>query len=209
MKHFCYIVALNLAILSFASCVKAGDEAFNRGMKAYSKAEYEEALNAFDTALDLPCNYSKEIIYSMKANIYLARQDFLLATSSLESALSYKEDYRILTTLGSVYHNMEQDDKAITTYEKAIALQPKSPEAYGALGALYLGQGNIENALSLLQKAQEINPKIAVIHGNLAICYASKKDSASCKEQLLLATQYGLKNINEFNDRVEEILQEN
>ena len=193
-------------LFSLSSCLKPGDDEFHDAMKAYGKQRYQEALDLFQQAIDQDCNYSKEIIYSMMANVHLAQKNLDSAAECYEKALSSKPDYRLYTTLGSIYHANGKDSKAEESYTNAVNMDSSRPEAYASLGSLYLGQGLNDKAIEFLQKAEKINTKLAVVHANLAVAYATKKDSDSAQKELNLAEQYQCENLEQFKQRVQELL---
>lgn len=55
-------------------------------------------------------------------------------------------------SLGKKYLDELDYEKAIAAYKAAIEIDPKNPEAYGALAELYLATGDTEAALAILQE---------------------------------------------------------
>lgn len=60
-----------------------------------------------------------------------------------------------LNILGIAYHRMEQDDKALSTFDKAIAKAPKDPRPYFRKGTLLNTMERYEEALAAFAKAQD------------------------------------------------------
>lgn len=205
-KIFTMICAINL-LCAFISCVKPGDDEFQQALKEYGKQNYDIALDLFEQALAQESNYSKEIVYSMMANVHIARQDFSSAVQCYQNALAEKPDYRIFCTLGALFKRIGDDVAAEKAYLDAIAFDSKRPEAYASLGALYLGKENVLPAIELLEKAKNINPKLSVVHANLAVAYAMQKNSVLAMAELSVAEQYKCENLEQFRTRVSELLQ--
>ncbi len=64
------------------------------------------------------------------------------------------------STLGDIYLNQRQHDKAVTEGEKAIALNPNYAGGYGVLATAMHFSGRFEESVSLMKKAFRLDPKI-------------------------------------------------
>ena len=92
--------------------------------------------------------------------------------------------------LGIIYGSMGLDERAIAAYEKAsespkeesyqavaeeydraIRLDPRSPEAHHSLGVIYGMMDRYRDSIEELQRAIELDPNSAVIYYDLAISY--------------------------------------
>ena len=207
MKTALTVVCAVYVFCILSACVKPGDDEFQQALKEYGKQNYDVALDLFNQTLAQESNYSKEIIYSMMANVYIAQQDFSSAVQCYQQALAEKPDYRIFCTVGALYQKIDNNSAAENAYRDAIAFDAKRPEAYASLGALYLGQENLSSAIELLENAKNINPKLSVVHANLAVAYAMQKNAVRAQEELSIAERYKCENFEQFKARVTELLQ--
>ena len=69
--------------------------------------------------------------------------------------------------LGCCHQELENDQKAILFYEKAIEMQPGSIPALNCLGNIYKKRQQLDLARSFYQKALQLNPEIGAIHINM------------------------------------------
>lgn len=192
-------------ILTVTSCAKPGDFTVSKAMKAYQAQDYEKSLEFFNQALNEDLSYSKESIYTMISNVYLAEQDLENAIVFQEKSLELKEDYRTYVTLGMNYHLLKNDEKAEEAYKKALKMNPEKAEALVSLGSLYLGIQKYDEAVSFLLQSIEKEPRIAIAHANLAVAYAHTNEIQKALDELKIAEELKCENIEEFKARVEEL----
>jgi len=75
---------------------------------------------------------------------------------------------------GLVYQGKGQYDKAISDYNKAIAINPRDPEAYNNRGVAYKNKGKYSKAISDYNKAIKINPGFVEAYNNRGVAYKDK-----------------------------------
>jgi tetratricopeptide (TPR) repeat protein len=81
--------------------------------------------------------------------------------------------------MGNIYMNQNDLDKAATTYQKLIAFQPASLEAYSTLAYIYAQQGKLAEAIQANQTVLKLSPNDSNIwntYKNLAVLYAQAGD---------------------------------
>jgi tetratricopeptide (TPR) repeat protein len=83
-------------------------------------------------------------------------------------------DIASLIGLGSAYADANNMGRAITTFQEAIARDPRSAAAYQALGRAYLSFRRYLPAREALQKAAEIDPYDAHTSAFLGLAYAEQ-----------------------------------
>ena len=87
------------------------------------------------------------------------KSDFEPAIAPLQKVLADQPDFAYAHfQLGYVYTALKRSDEARAEYERAIALDPKMPEAYLNLGILLLDKQEYAAAVAPLRKAVELLP---------------------------------------------------
>ncbi len=111
--------------------------------------------------------------------------DWRTSIGFYEQLVTYRpDDYRVINNLGMEYANKGIHDKALVTYLKAIALDPKNPVAYHNIAGTYRDTGHIQLALENFQKAIELNPNFIFTYRSLADLYWRLGQYENCKESL-------------------------
>src|SRR5258707_215354 len=139
------LLAIAAALLSTAGCnkLRARDQ-LNKGVHAYKSANYEQAINHFQNAV----NYDEDL---KVAKLYLATayaQQYVPGVDTTENnrmAQQAIEEYqRVLEKdpesvnsmkgIAYLYMNMKKFDDAREYYKKASAVDPNDPELYYSIG---------------------------------------------------------------------------
>jgi FkbM family methyltransferase len=81
-------------------------------------------------------------------------------------AVAHKNLANALSELGDV-------TGAIAAFQRAVELEPQSPDVLNNLGILYSKQANYQAAVDALRKAIHLNPNYPAAHNNLGIALAS------------------------------------
>lgn len=206
MKRAMFVFTMMLCVMAgLSSCAKAGDATVRQAIQALGAGQYDTALQFFTQALDEDTNYSDEILYTFIANVYVNQGEYAKAIKAQEKSLKLRADYRGYVSLGMLYHLTKDDEKAVSAYQNAIALDEKKGEAYASLGALYLGQNDAAQAIPLLEKAAALEPNIAVIQANLAVAYALTGETEKSDATLEKARNLKCENIEQFEECIAEI----
>jgi tetratricopeptide (TPR) repeat protein len=123
------------------------------------KPAWFEASQAFAKAVELkPDDWRYN---SFLGNTLVMQRNFQQALAPLEKAYATEEgqiDYRIATDLGMVYQVMNNNEKAIELFEKAISLDAEKHAPYMYLGNLYLTERLYDKALGIADTLIEIQP---------------------------------------------------
>ena len=80
---------------------------------------------------------------------------------------------------GSYFSDINEIDKAMVQWKKALELAPKNPVAWNNIGKAFGKQGRIAEALRHFGKAAELAPKEALYYRNLATLIFSYPDEAA------------------------------
>jgi len=89
---------------------------------------------------------------------------------------------RVDIALGQTQYLLGEVSEAERSFQAAVALEPKNPEAQYALARLYLMQDRYGEAVERLQTAVRIDPKHYKAWDNLGVCYdALNRDADSLR----------------------------
>ncbi|UCC95153.1 MAG: tetratricopeptide repeat protein [Candidatus Omnitrophota bacterium] len=80
--------------------------------------------------------------------------------------------YRVHNNLGKTYSALNQKEKAITSYRRAIELEPEYAESYNNLGLIYYHIGDSQTAVEFFKKAIDVNPNSVSAYTNLGFVYS-------------------------------------
>ena len=128
---------------------------------------------------------------------YLKQNQYSEAITEFEVAAEIDpKQFAVYANLGRAYAAVNQTDKGIEAYQKAIALkQDKADKAalgpiYNNLGQLYVKQGDIEGAKKAFQTAAEMSPESAgAFYYNLGVTLYNADQLAAAVDPLRKATE--------------------
>ena len=131
------------------------------GYIGYQQENYTRALENFasyENAVKTPI--SDYLYWYRKGFMQNATKDYAGAKPSLQKSLEFKKDYiNTYLELGYACKNLKENDDAISWYNKAIAVDPKSHIPYNGIGEVYRDNfKNMDLAMSWYQKVLELNP---------------------------------------------------
>ncbi|QHN02452.1 hypothetical protein FTO74_03000 [Granulicella sp. WH15] len=138
---------LALLTLSATGCnrLKARDE-LNKGVQAFKAAKYEEAINHFQTSINLDPTYPNGQLYLATAYSYQvvpnldSPENLQIAQKALDGfhAVLDKDptNQTALKQIASIDRNIKKLDEAKEYEKKVIALDPNDSEAYYTIGVV-------------------------------------------------------------------------
>ena len=85
--------------------------------------------------------------------------------------------------MGIVYSQLETWEDALTSFQKAVELNPDYAAAYLGLGIAYTMLGRNSDAVEICRKAIRIKPGYAQAHYALGLNYLMLGDRASALEE--------------------------
>lgn len=98
--------------------------------------------------------------------------------------------------LGKIYHQLGEYEKAIATFQTAIALDENHEHAYNNLGLVYVDMRLFILAIEMFRAALEISPENPAFYNNLGYAY----DMSDRFDEALLAYQNALDADSTFVD---------
>jgi len=114
------------------------------------------------------------------------RDSFTLFTHTLSVTTN---NSRMHNNLANVLAQRGEIEKAITHYEKALAIQPKYPEAESNLGAALISQGRVEEGIGHYREALRLDPNLAEVHNNLGVALADQGKTEEAVSHYLKAVE--------------------
>ncbi|MDE0087100.1 MAG: tetratricopeptide repeat protein [Candidatus Poribacteria bacterium] len=153
-----------------------------------------EAISAYETAYSadqelIEALYNLAQVHIRNGNKQAAREKMQLfekrkvvvkPIQDLRGALqrTIEPDQRagILANIGRIYLKSELYEKAVSEYEKAIALNPKAVEAYNGVGIAYTMLKRYSDAIDAQNKALQLNPDFTEAHAGLGLAYLMKNE---------------------------------
>ena len=129
------------------------------GQYAFSQKNYDEAIDLFDSAVELdPANKEAKLGLSdaltIRGDEYMAKGEARNALNFYNDAISNNsQNSSAYIGLGEVYEDLDDSNKAITNYETALKIDKELTEIFAPLGVLYYQKGELEKADDFLTKA--------------------------------------------------------
>jgi cytochrome c-type biogenesis protein CcmH/NrfG len=91
--------------------------------------------------------------------VYYAAQQFTAAVPYYERAVAARQSAKNLVSLGNAYYYGEAPDKALAAFQRALTLEPGSPDALFNIGVIkWQSQGDPKGAVEAWQKLLKANP---------------------------------------------------
>ena len=102
--------------------------------------------------------------------------------------------------LGDVYGRWGDKQKALSEFQRAIALKPNYGDAYHNLANTYMELKQLDKALENYENAIKFNPGLWQSYQNIAALYFQDKQYDKALENIQKAIQINPKNINLYNN---------
>ncbi len=126
---------------------------------------FEESISYANKILELDQNFSKA--YFIKGMCYKDAGDTARAIHNFREALDKDADnYHACIMLAQIYFGLK-DKLAVTYYNNALNLKPKSLEAYYGLAMFYQETNELNRALETYSTILSIDPKYKNAHYNI------------------------------------------
>ncbi len=146
----------------------------NIGVLHYQQAEYQLAMDAFESALAMN-NDSPVALFNM-ALCRLQQQRISDAQTLLERVIDLDSKHEAAwSQLGKLYFAQQSFLQAKQCYTQLLKLNPHHAEAIAQMGLLELNLSQDEAGLSLLEKAYKLDTTVDDIEHNLACVYLHRR----------------------------------
>jgi len=156
-----FFIAL-YSISSFAQDTNAAEELITEGIKLHDAGKYEEAIGAYNKALQADAN-NANALYEMSYTCYVAGKydsTILLSNRLISNKVPDNILKNVYVTLGNVYDDIKQPGKAEAIYKEGIKKFPDFHLLYFNLGITYYRENSSKEELALnnFQKAVTLFP---------------------------------------------------
>ena len=138
------------------------------------KQDTKKAEEYFKKSIKSDSNFIKA--YNNLAEIHVSQNNLKQAAKILEKASKQKQSAQTFSNLGMIYAKLEDFDKAIEAYRKALKIDPQRPRALSNLGVVYLKKGDEESAVRAFKHALNMDKKNISLYLQLAALYDKRKD---------------------------------
>ena len=134
-------------------------------------SQFDDAISAFKTAMSL--DNSEYIPAYELGSLYREQKNYTEAERYLLQSLRNKSDNaKALNELGAVQRHLGKNSQSITSFNKAISLDPEDGEPYMGLGDTYFyGMDDYKNAVDAYVKGLERDPDNEVAAYNIGFSY--------------------------------------
>ena len=172
-------------------------EWFNKGNKARMAGRLQEALEAFDNAIELKPDFA--LAYSLRGAIYYMLGNYEQAIKDLSQDIELKPDSPFAYIFRGAAQEMHGNyQEAIKDYTKAIELKPDYAEAYKLRGLAYGKLNNDQQVIKDLSKAIELKPDYAEAYTLRAAFYSALGNLQQGIKDLQVAARLGHKPAQEL-----------
>jgi tetratricopeptide (TPR) repeat protein len=144
---------------------------------AQSEQDVDQAINSFRRALDLDARHT---LARYNLALVLKRADRLPeAIATLQRALEIEPRAEAHYTLGVIYWQQGDLDRAAGALGAAVGAAPQYADAHYTLGAVLAAKGNMAGAAESLRRALALRPDLAGAHDTLARVLQRSGDDAA------------------------------
>lgn len=175
----------NKATRQINRAIKADPEnAFAWFIKGYiyeEQDQIEEAIKHYTISIDKDADFVEPYI---NLGILYSDRGSAMAADYFNGALNIEPDnVNAMYLLGLHYQEQEKYDKAVSSYQNIIAVNPDYPHSYYNIGYIALVyQENYDKAIEYMNKAIEVQPAFYRAYYNLGYAHELKGDYQKARE---------------------------
>ncbi len=131
--------------------------AYNDGNTLYKKGQFDEALAAYDKAINLDSNYSKA--FYGKGLTYVKQRKYDEAVEAFGKAVEIDPSYdKAYSAMGSTYKDMKKYNESVEAYQKAIEIDQTGYSTMYNLALVYDSMNEYQNAIKYFRMATQVKP---------------------------------------------------
>ncbi len=167
---------------------KLAQDYAKQGEKFFTQGCYDEAVQAYDRALQLDCHAVE--VWNNRGVVLTRLQRYHEAIASYEKALQLRSEYAdAWNNRGVALGKLKYYDAAVLSYDRAINFKENYVDAWNNRGFALAQLQRYEEAITSYQKAAEINPEFYLVWYNQARCYGVQEKVDLALESLEKAMQ--------------------
>lgn len=163
VKALFTLMVMMLLSMTIVSAQKTAEEYLQQGRDLAAEGAYEEAITAYNAALELNPHLAEA--YYWRGRAYLAIGDDDAATADYEQAIieysaiieENPNDADAYNGRGTVHRSLRDYEDAISDFTEAIGINPDVAEYYYNRGRAYASLGNNEQAIDDFSRSIELN----------------------------------------------------
>jgi tetratricopeptide (TPR) repeat protein len=156
---------------------------YTLGLACESAGDEEGAIAAYTKAASLDQKYVRPRVNLGKIFIANGLPDQAM-TLLLEAYRVEPSSFEVNNNLGAAYQKLEDWERSVEYYEKAITAEPNNATTRLNLARAYAGAANFNKARDQYREVLRLNPNNADALFELGKAYVSLGDAASAKQQL-------------------------
>jgi len=137
------------------------------------KKEYKIAIDFFNKALEINPNSSD--VYHNRGNLLREIKEFKKSILDIEKALKLEEKFIYYNTLGCIYSEIGENEKAKENFIKSYSLNNKYCEPLNNLARIKIKNKDINHAIELFKKSLSINNTDHTVLNDLGTIFLSKR----------------------------------
>lgn len=172
-----------IIIVILTGCGKA-DNYYKNGKKSFENASYEKAALSFEKAIKKNPNKAEYLIDYGMTLIALGKYEdsikqFDLAYMDKDLKIVRENNKRVYRGKGIAYYHIQQYQKAVTEFEKAIdvrELLKLNEDILYYMGSSLIAVGSYDKAIDVYTTILTEDSKNASAYGNRAFCYRNKNE---------------------------------
>ena len=139
----------------------------NLGSALQAKGNYNEAINAFQSAIEINPGFA--LAHNNLGNALRAAGDQDAAGSAFLRAIEFAPNFALAHyNLGDLLHAQGRQDEAITSMRRALALEPGFADACNSLATMLMEQGATGEARTLFGRVLQLDNKNTSVRHMLA-----------------------------------------
>ncbi|HLO48418.1 MAG TPA: tetratricopeptide repeat protein [Kamptonema sp.] len=147
----------------------------SRGNTLYNLNRYEEALAAYNQAINIRADDAA--VWKDKAKALYELKKYSESRAACDKAIQLNPDYlEAWTARGYALDKLQQDREAIASFEKALEIQPNYPEAWKGRGDALLNLQRYEDAIASYEKALKFQPNFYEAWYSQGLAYQNLKE---------------------------------
>ena len=169
------------------------------GLAYWGQDAYQQAIATFKKATQINPNsyfYWRYLGYS-----HGELKQYEEAFAAYEKAIALGQDFVLYTEYGTFLTQAQQYDRAITSYDEALNLNPNHPWIYNNRGLAYSDLQQYDLALADFERAIELNPQSANPYNNRGNIYYQLKQYQKALDSYHQAITIEPSAIEAYNNR--------